>query len=128
MRRILIAAVLCAAAPVAAGAEDTCLDTIAVLERVQKGGIVAAKLDELQIEKLRTAFAEAHPGQKMATGDQALVFHRADAPLIDWLILFQKGCASSELPIETNLVGQVIDGGYVDPFQNPAALAPDKTP
>ena len=128
MRSFFIAAVLCALAPVAAGAQETCLDTVGVLEKIQKGGIVAAKLDESQIEKLRAAFSKAHPGQKMADGDHALVFHREDAPLIDWLILFQKGCASSELPIEAKLVGDVMTGDYIDPFRNPSAFVPDKKP
>ena len=128
MRSFLIAAVLCALAPVAAAAGDYCLDTLGVLEKVQKGGILATKLDESQVEKLRAAFAEAHPGQKMAAGDQGLAFHRDDAPGIDWLILFQKGCASSELPIDSKLVGDVMTGDYIDPFQNPSALAPEKTP
>lgn len=130
MRILLIAAVLCAAIPAAAGAQDqaNCLDTTAVLEKIQRGGILAAKLTEPQVEKLRTAFANAHPGAKMAKGDLALVFHREEAPVIDWLVLFQKGCASSELPIESELIGQVMDGDYLDPFGNPSAFAPDKTP
>ena len=128
MRKLMVAALLCAVAPFTAGAQQACLNTIGVLEKVQRGTITAAKLTEPQIEKLRAAFAEAHPGQKMADGNHALVFHREDAPGIDWLILFQDGCAKYELPIESELVGQVMDGDYLDPFANPGALEPASAP
>lgn len=116
------------AAPLAANAEETCLDTMAVIERVQNPDITAGKLTEPQIKKLAAAFSEAYPGQTMATGNHALVFHRRDAPVVDWMVLFQDGCAKYELPIDSNLVEGVMEGTYVDPMSNFDSLAPDKAP
>ena len=131
MRQTILTAALlsvaapCVWAPIAAHAEEACLDAKAVLERIQNPGITAGKLSEPQIQKLAAAFSEAHPGQKMATGDHALVFHREDAPVLDWMILFQNGCAKYELPIDANLVQGVMDGTYVDPLGNLDSLAPE---
>ena len=121
------ATALAVAAPLAAKAEEACLDTKAVLEKIQNPGITAGKLTEPQITKLAAAFSEAHPGQKMATGNHALVFHREDAPVLDWMVVFQDGCAKYELPIDANLVGGVMDGTYVDPMSNIESLSPAKS-
>lgn len=123
---LLLAAAAIAAAPVAARAQEDCLDTTAVLEKIQNPGITAGKLNEPQIKKLAAAFSDAHPGQKMATGNHALVFHREDVPLFDWMVLFQDGCAKYELPIDSVLVQGVMDGTYVDPLGNFDSLKADQ--
>lgn len=125
---LLLAATAIAAVPVGARARDDCLDTTAVLENIQNPGITAGKLNEPQIKKLAAAFSDAHPGQNMATGDHALVFHRVDAPVLDWMVLFQDGCAKYELPIDSVLVQGVMDGAYVDPLGNIDSLKPDSSP
>lgn len=117
-----------ASVPVAVTAEESCLDTQAVLEKIGTPGITANKLTEPQIKELQTAFNEAHPGQKMAAGNHALVFHRKDAPVIDWLVLFVDGCAKYELPVDSRLVQDVMDGAYVDPAGNFDSFAPAAAP
>jgi hypothetical protein len=116
-----IAASLCAVAPALAGAADNnCIDTNSAIEKMQAPGMSVAKLSGKQVQDLASAFAVAYPKQRMASGDSALVFHRQDAPTLDWVILFQKGCASAELPIGSQLTRGVMG--------DPSAGAPDTAP
>ena len=96
-----------AAAGGSARADDTCISPQRAAEKMQANtdnDVTYETLSESQVETLAKAFSDANGGRKMKHADQAQVFHRQIQPLIAWIILFEKGCAVGQLPMEEKTV------------------------
>ena len=84
----------------AARADDSCVNPTRAVEKMNGNYGTVELLSQAEVEGLGKAYAAANGGRQMAAADAALVFHRPDNPLIAWVILFAKGCAIGQDPME----------------------------
>jgi hypothetical protein len=91
----------------AATAADGCVDSKTTIEKMNTRSDFVEKLDGKTVENLKVAFEDQykHP---MGDADEALVFHRNDTPMIDYLVLFKGGCAFTGGPVEEEVIRKAV--------------------
>ena len=105
----------------ARAADDGCIGPMRAVEKMNGNYGTVEQLSQTEVDGLAKVYAEANEGRKLTKANSALVFHRPDAPLVAWIILFRDGCAIGEAPIleETVKKGLAAAGSPAAPQSAP---------
>lgn len=91
-----------------AHAQD-CVSQEAAKARMRAPNVTVDTLTAAEVKTLSEHFHASYknPSEDLKIADSALVFHRPDANHLAWVILFQKGCAFAEGPIQERVYAGV---------------------
>lgn len=115
MRRTILAntvltAVLVLAA-VTAKAAEKCVDPEGAIEKMRPQSVSVDKVTDDDLNRLKDAYADVNGDRRIPASDEALVFHRPDAPTVAWVIAFRDGCAIWQEPMTEDSVRKALDRG-----------------
>lgn len=104
-------------AAVTAQAAEKCVDPEGAIEKMRPQSVSVDKVTEGDLKLLKDAYAEVNGDRRMPASDEALVFHRPDAPTVAWVIAFRDGCAIWQEPMTEDTVRKALDRGPGAPSQ-----------
>lgn len=104
-------------AAVTARAAENCVDPERAIERMRPQSISVDKVTHDDLKRLEDAYGEVNGDRRIPASDEALVFHRPDAPTIAWVIAFRDGCAIWQEPMTEETVRKALDRGPGAPSQ-----------
>ena len=113
----VVLAVLLSLSAVAARAAEKCVDPEGAIEKMRSQSVTVDKVTDDDLNRLKDAYAEVNGDRRIPASDEALVFHRPDAPTVAWVIAFRDGCAIWQEPMTEDTVRKALDRGAGAPSQ-----------
>ena len=104
-------------AAVPARAAENCIDPQRAIEKMRTQSVSVDKVTNDDLNRLKDAYSEVNGDRRIPASDEALVFHRPDAPTVAWVIAFRDGCAIWQEPMTEDTVRKALDRGSGAPSQ-----------